>query len=95
MPPVKDTPLSILKSGVSVPKENDVSVPPPPERGVSYTIMSMRSKEGPKRVSFNDPSTAPQIPETLQLEERREDPNVRLLFFFFSKVQKFHFLCYL
>ncbi|XP_065164325.1 afadin isoform X5 [Atheta coriaria] len=76
MPPVKDTPLSILKSGVSVPKENDVSVPPPPERGVSYTIMSMRSKEGPKRVSFNDPSTAPQIPETLQLEERREDPNV-------------------
>lgn len=64
--------------------------PPPPERGSSYAVMSMRNKEGTKRVSFNDASAAAATPpNNLQLEETvREDPNVRMFaieydFFFF------------
>lgn len=54
-------------------------MPPPPERGSSYAVMSLRNKENTKRVSFNDASagTAPIPPNNLQLEETvREDPNV-------------------
>ncbi|XP_056630189.1 afadin isoform X2 [Diorhabda sublineata] len=86
-------PTSILKPNMTnnvqqqtqqpSPPEVD-SAPPPPERGSSFTVMSMRTKESTKRVSFNDASAAAatnsaspiQPPNTLQLEETiREDPN--------------------
>lgn len=65
--------------------------PPPPERGSSFAVMSMRGARGEavtKRVSFNDTSAASasseqtqagrqEPPSTLLLEETvREDPNV-------------------
>lgn len=51
--------------------------PPPPERGSSFAVMSMRTKESTKRVSFDTSTASPQPPTTLQLEENiREDPNV-------------------
>ncbi|KAG5890255.1 hypothetical protein JTB14_030182 [Gonioctena quinquepunctata] len=58
------------------------NAPPPPERGSSFAVMSMRTKETTKRVSFNDVSagggnsTPAHPPSTLQIEETiREDPN--------------------
>lgn len=77
---------SILKPGTTSANINPVpppepQAPPPPERGSSYTVMSLRNKEGTKRVSFNDASAAavPTPPNNLQLEETvREDPNVRI-----------------
>ncbi|XP_072396641.1 afadin isoform X2 [Diabrotica undecimpunctata] len=87
--PQQIPPPSILKPNSnnnvlqSSPPEATVA-PPPPERGSSFTIMSMRTKETTKRVSFNDASAAAaaasvtpvQPPNTLQIEETiREDPN--------------------
>ncbi|XP_074039626.1 adherens junction formation factor afadin isoform X2 [Leptinotarsa decemlineata] len=64
------------------PSPEVVNAPPPPERGSSFAVMSMRTKETTKRVSFNDVSagggisTPSQPPNTLQIEETiREDPN--------------------
>nr|XP_022907199.1 afadin isoform X2 [Onthophagus taurus] len=84
-PPQKqEPPASILKPGVAqvnnyVPPpihQQEPQAPPPPERGSSYTVMSMRNKEGTKRVSFDTSTAVPQPPQTLQLEETiREDPN--------------------
>nr|CAH7751362.1 unnamed protein product [Callosobruchus chinensis] len=67
------------------PTESLAQPPAPPERGSSFAVMSMRVKETPKRVSFNDTSAnssppqqqqhSPQSPQqsqpptTLQLEE--------------------------
>ncbi|CAH1973561.1 unnamed protein product [Acanthoscelides obtectus] len=67
------------------PIESQAQPPAPPERGSSFTVMSMRVKETTKRVSFNDTSansTSPQQqqhspqspqqsqpPTTLQLDE--------------------------
>ncbi|CAH1129505.1 unnamed protein product [Ceutorhynchus assimilis] len=60
-----------------------IAAPPPPERGSSFAIMSMRAKEtAGKRVSFESVSTQnitqtpPQIPTSLAVKENvREDPN--------------------
>lgn len=80
----QETPASILKPGAIItnnqppPPVPEQQAPPPPERGSSYAVMSLRNKEGTKRVSFNDTSAAtPQPPTSLQIEEIvREDPNV-------------------
>ena len=78
----QEPPMSILKPGAVPTMNKDVpppepQAPPPPERGSSYTVMSLRNKEGTKRVSFNDASATPQPPTNLQIEETvREDPNV-------------------
>lgn len=77
----QDVPASILKPGNQTQSQalltQEPQAPPPPERGSSYVVMSMRNKESTKRVSFNDASATPQPPNTLQIEETvREDPNV-------------------
>lgn len=84
------SPTSILKPGINnlsnhlnnnvtespqISPEPAVAAPPPPERGSSFAVMSMRNKD--KRVSFNDSSpSTPQPPNSLHIEEPiREDPN--------------------
>ncbi|XP_050309768.1 afadin isoform X3 [Anthonomus grandis grandis] len=60
-----------------------IAAPPPPERGSSFAVMSMRAKDGAgKRVSFEPVSTqntsphSPQAPNSLSVKENvREDPN--------------------
>ncbi|KAK9888640.1 hypothetical protein WA026_000868 [Henosepilachna vigintioctopunctata] len=82
-------PTSILKLGIanngsssssdkSQNSPTETIAPPPPERGSSFAVMSMRAKENTKRVSFNDTTspTNPQPPSTLHFDETiREDPN--------------------
>jgi hypothetical protein len=77
-------PTSILKPGIANSAHNNIQIPPPepvapppPERGSSFAVMSMRAKENTKRVSFDTSAATPQPPPTtLQLEETiREDPN--------------------
>ncbi|RZB39143.1 afadin [Asbolus verrucosus] len=73
-------PTSILKPGAvnnhPQPPPPEPVAPPPPERGSSFAVMSMRTKENTKRVSFDTSAAASQPPVTLQLEETiREDPN--------------------
>ncbi|CAH1117411.1 unnamed protein product [Phaedon cochleariae] len=89
-PPAKplDQPPSILKpnhANGGQPSPPEVApastIPPPPERGSSFAVMSMRAKDTTKRVSFNDASGAGNggvavPPTTLPIEENvREDPN--------------------
>ncbi|XP_060518752.1 afadin isoform X6 [Cylas formicarius] len=61
------------------PSPTEPLAPPPPERGSSFAVMSMRAKEGTKRVSFDtsNSATTPQPPpNNLPLEQNlREDPN--------------------
>lgn len=77
-----EPPTSILKPGATpiAPQPNhinqvvqEVEAPPPPERGSSYAIMSLRVKEGTKRVSFD-------TGHGLSQEVMHEDPNVSDLF---------------
>ncbi|KAI4465248.1 afadin [Holotrichia oblita] len=79
----QEPPASILKPGAPVNNQQpppEPQAPPPPERGSSYAVMSLRNKEGTKRVSFNDASATPQPPTNLQIEETvREDPNVSMI----------------
>lgn len=79
----QEPPTSILKPGAPTNNQQpppEPQAPPPPERGSSYAVMSLRNKEGTKRVSFNDTSTTPQPPTNLQIEEIvREDPNVNII----------------
>jgi hypothetical protein len=88
-------PTSILKPGIANSAHNNIQIPPPepvapppPERGSSFAVMSMRAKENTKRVSFDTSAATPQPPPTtLQLEETiREDPNVTKVFVVFSGV---------
>lgn len=75
-----EPPTSILKPGLTpttipqvmpqVPQEPEA--PPPPERGSSYAIMSLRAKEGTKRVSFDTTG------HNQNQEVVHEDPNVRI-----------------
>ncbi|XP_030761421.1 afadin isoform X2 [Sitophilus oryzae] len=78
--------VHVTNQGPASPTE--ISAPPPPERGSSFAIMSLRAKEGvSKRVSFDPASTQnniqppPQVPNTLPIEEttKREDPNSFIL----------------
>ncbi|XP_049822750.1 afadin isoform X1 [Aethina tumida] len=90
--PSQAPPTSILKPGVSQTTNStpnninnhqqhspiETVAPPPPERGSSFAVMSMRAKENTKRVSFDTSATpvSQPAPNNLQLEETiREDPN--------------------
>lgn len=67
----------------NLPSPSEIIAPPPPERGSSFAVMSMRSKEAvSKRVSFDTPTTPNNVqlpqptPNILPIEEStREDPN--------------------
>lgn len=79
-----DPPTSILKPGAIpvVTQANtsqviqEIEAPPPPERGSSYAIMSLRVKESTKRVSFDTSG------HNVNQEIVHEDPNVRIEFIF-------------
>lgn len=85
-----EPPTSILKPGLTpapIPTQpiqsQEPEAPPPPERGSSYAIMSLRAKEGTKRVSFD---TGHQNQEIVH-----EDPNVNIMLkYYLIKFYNFH-----
>ncbi|XP_076271107.1 adherens junction formation factor afadin isoform X3 [Rhynchophorus ferrugineus] len=83
IPPVINSQREVLSTNQGPISPTETTAPPPPERGSSFAVMSMRAKDGVgKRVSFDPVSTqnnvqqTPQIPTSLPVEESvREDPN--------------------
>ncbi|XP_066262035.1 afadin isoform X1 [Euwallacea similis] len=87
LPPPSITNVSRESREVHLPTQRplspvEYSAPPPPERGSSFAVMSMRAKDAGKRVSFepvsnhNNIQSPPQIPNSLPVKETvREDPN--------------------